>query len=141
MADDPIIAVLEDDSQRTTAMRAVLAEAFPGYRHEFFPTAPGMIGFLKENLGAIRLLSLDHDLGPVVEHGGPNSGTGMDVARFLARRDPVCHVILHSSHLPSVQRMEEELGEAGWNCSRVTAGAGTEWVATGWRAEVERCLR
>jgi hypothetical protein len=105
-----VVAILEDDPGRAGAMRAVLASL--GVEHVIHDSAAAMNEWLAANLAKVRLLSLDHDLGPSREHadgGRLDPGIGREVADFLAARAPSCPVIVHSSNGPAAQS-DQRLG-------------------------------
>jgi len=86
------VAILEDDPNRITAMRACVTETLPGIEVVVFDDAREMIGWLGRNLGDVVLTSLDHDL-PLRGHEGKtiDCGTGREVADYLASVPPTLH--------------------------------------------------
>jgi hypothetical protein len=98
-----------------------------------------MIREVEPYLPAARLIPLDHDLEPA---GGQaeDPGDGIDVARFLAERRPVCPVIIHSSNGRRSDWMMGEFELGGWRCKRV-APLGDDWIEAYWRAVVRKLLK
>lgn len=98
-----------------------------------------MIREVEAFLPSARLISLDHDLEP---WGGDSEdpGEGIDVARFLAGRAPVCPVIVHSSNGTRSDWMIGELDLGGWDFRRV-APIGDDWIESYWGAIVRKLLR
>jgi hypothetical protein len=136
------IAILEDDDRRIDRMRAVLKSICPWHGTHVFGRAPDMIGWLRENLGRLALISLDHDLLPRLDDAGPSRppGNGMDVAGFLAGQPPACPVILHTSNYFAAPAMEEVLARAGWNVKRIVPFWDLEWIDSAWGVAVEMKL-
>src|SRR3954471_7369311 len=98
------IAILEDNSQRTAAMRDVLRKLCSDCEHYFFDNAPDMIAWLEQHLDDVVLFSLDHDLGSNRTRNGKvfDPGTGRDVAEFLATQPCSCPLLIHSNNYPAV---------------------------------------
>lgn len=132
------LLLLEDDADRLDRFRAVVAARFPALRLVTWPSAVAMIAELDHHLSAARLISLDHDLEP--EPGQPDPGDGLDVAKWLAVRAPVCPVVIHTSNTRRGDAMEGELDLAGWAYRRVLP-VGDDWVEVDWYRVVRRLLR
>lgn len=131
------VAVLEDDAGRVAEMRECLREVLPRYEPVFFDDAGAMIGWLKEHLGEVVLMSLDHDLPVRVGEDGRvvDCGTGRMVADYLAEWPETCPVIVHSSNEFCAPGMVRESVDAGWSVVRVRPGAEERWVRRGWAIE------
>ncbi len=133
------VAILEDDTPRIERMQAVLAESLPAYEVAIFADAQRMIDWLAGHMAAVVLVSLDHDLPIRTPEGLPiDSGTGRQVANYLASRPPTCPVIVHSSNPYFAPGMFFALKDAGWPCSRVYPSDDTAWIAITWGPEVVR---
>src|SRR5438105_2627012 len=94
------IAVLEDNADRTAAMRRCLEDRFYQFQARFFDEPAAMMDYLRTHLPETVVICLDHDL---ELKPGPDGllidpGTGREVAEFLARHTPVCPVVIHSSN-------------------------------------------
>src|SRR4051812_20324905 len=113
------IVLLDDEPDRIAAMRPLSAERFPKHEVVVFENAPDMIAWLAEHLSSVRLLSLDHDLGPNQQRNGEtfDPGIGRDVADFLATRPPQCPVVLHTTNRQALPGMRAVLEDAGWQVS------------------------
>jgi hypothetical protein len=137
-----IIAVLEDDMGRTTAMKEALDSAPFGAELVFFDNAPDMISWLKSNLANVCLLCLDHDLGPnrVRDDNQFDPGIGRDVVDFLVTQSPTCVVIIHSSNAMGANGMTTALEGAGWSAERVVPYDDLVWVKERWNARVRSYL-
>ena len=88
MASARVIAILEDDPDRTCELTKCLHAQCPGYEVVVFDNAPDMIAWLALHLEELRLVCLDHDLGPnrIRDAEVFDPGTGRDVADYLADR-------------------------------------------------------
>ena len=137
-----VIAVLEDDAERTSAMKTVLGEAVPAADVVFFDNAPDMIEWLAGNLSRVRLLCLDHDLGPNRDRDGErfDPGIGRDVVNFLITEAPACFVIIHSSNSIGANGMLSALEEVGWSAERVVPYGDLTWVTERWNERVRSLM-
>jgi hypothetical protein len=137
-----VIAVLEDDAGRTAAMHGVLSSVAPAADVVFFDNAPDMIDWLTSNLSNVRLLCLDHDLGPNRERDGErfDPGIGRDVVDFLINHAPACSVIIHSSNSIGANGMKTALELAGWSAERVGPYGDLTWVTERWNERVLSCM-
>ena len=128
------IVILEDDPRRRAAMRDALADRLPQYPPRFFTTAPEAARYLDRHLDRALLIVLDHDLDPIPVHArrSLDAGTGRDVADFLAAREPVCPVVIHTTNRPAAVGMETELTDAGWAASVVASHGDLEWIGNEW---------
>lgn len=136
------VAILEDEVDRITAMRASLAEVLPTLEIAIFDEAQQMIAWLGSHLGQVALISLDHDL-PLRQEADTiiDCGTGRQVADYLVSMPPTCPVIVHSSNNPCASGMFFALKDAGWPCSRVYPSADPAWIPDAWAAQVRRYVR
>ena len=141
----PAVAILEDHPDRVTAMQAVLAEVLPGVECHFFPGAPEMLAWLRDEGGLARavLISLDHDLDSVVpvhlQHRDP--GCGRDVADWLASQPAVCPVVVHTTNEQAAPGMMRVLRERGWPVWRVYPRDGHAWIGTDWASDLRDLIR
>src|SRR5260221_570987 len=115
------IAILEDNLDRQAVMRRCLADRFYTFEARFFDESAEMIRFLAEHLAETVAISLDNDLemkpGP---HGRMiDPGSGVEVAKYLASREPVCTVIIHTTNTDAAEKSKTLLEEAGWRTRRV----------------------
>jgi hypothetical protein len=138
-----LVAILEDDPARVTAMRPVLAELLPACEPHFFDHAASMIGWLEQHVADVVLISLDHDLPFFCARDGTvtDFGTGRQVVDYLCTMDVRCPVIVHSSNHHFAPGMVQCLKEAGFVHGRVYPYDGTAWVALGWAEQIRSYLR
>lgn len=134
------IWIFEDNLDRIAVMRNCLDDRLgvrtPPVVHR---TAPWFIENIESELSEIRLISLDHDIEDI-DSSTFDPGTGRDVADFLATKQPVCLVIIHSTNVPTAIGMEMTLQEAGWRTRRFTPYDDTEWIGEMWIETVEELL-
>jgi CheY-like chemotaxis protein len=136
------IAILEDNEDRQAVMRAFLKDRFYTYDARIFDDAGAMIRYLEEHLADTLVISLDHDLelkpGPDGRCFDP--GTGREVADYLANKEPVCPVIIHTSNSQAALGMEMVLKDAHWKTRRVLPFDDSHWIATDWFPAVRRAI-
>jgi hypothetical protein len=134
-----MLLMLEDDRERIERFTATLLANAPSMPLMVWRSAGRMIREIEPFLPSARLISLDHDLEPVEgEEGDP--GDGIDVARFLAARPPVCPVIIHSSNGSRSDWMIGEFELGGWKYKRV-APIGDDWIEAYWGRVVCKLIR
>ena len=127
------IAILEDNVDRTVAMRAALADKIYLYEPHFLPTAPLMLAWLDQHFDETIAISLDHDLElPPLAVDRTDPGDGRAVADTLASRVPNCPVVIHTTNIPAGDGMEATLVEAGWKTYRVTPCDDLRWIRETW---------
>ena len=134
------IVILEDNEERRAVMRSCLADRFYQYETLFFLDPNEMIRFLDNNLDDTIVVSLDHDLELLPTASGRciDPGTGREVADYLAGKDPVCPVIIHTSNGPAALGMEMVLRDAHWQTHRVIPMEDTEWIPRHWFRTIRR---
>lgn len=134
------IAILEDNEDRRTAMRACLADRFYQYEAEFFDDARELIAFLQANLSDTILISLDNDLELKPDGQGRwiDPGSGQDVAAYLTQRAPACPVVLATTNTLAAAGMEGVLRESGWETHRVIPFDDVNWIPGEWFRAVRR---
>lgn len=133
-----MLLMLEDDRERIERFTATLGAIAPSVPLVVWRSARTMIREIEPFLPASRLISLDHDLEP--NEGEDEPGDGIDVARYLAARPPICPVIVHSSNGSRSDWMIGEFELGGWKCKRV-APIGDDWIEAYWGAVVRKILR
>ncbi len=118
-------------------MTVQLREYDPTIQAIMSHTAPAFIRNFDSHSSSTCLISLDHDLEAPIEDGDP--GDGVQVAEFLAARNSICPVIVHSSNIERADLMIYLLRNAGWKVERV-GPIGDDWIETSWRLEVQNLL-
>ena len=137
-----LIGILDDSvevrqSEMTRAIDSLRIAAITVHHDN----ARDFIDWLADAWTGIRLVSLDHDLGPTREREGQrfDPGTGMDVADFLVSKPPAFPVIVNSSNPMDSPIMVQRLESAGWKVRRVIPFM-DEWIPTIWLQAVENAL-
>jgi hypothetical protein len=133
-----MLLLLEDDRERIGRFQATLLTVAPSLPLKVWRSARQMIREVEPFLPAARLISLDHDLEPA-EGDEEDPGDGIDVARFLAVRPPVCPVIIHTSNRSRSDWMIGEFELGGWSSRRV-APIGDDWIESYWGEVVGNLL-
>ena len=136
------VAILEDDTNRLLEMKACLDELLPEYVHCFFDSATEMVNWLEENISSVVLISLDHDL-PIIQYRmgkRVEAGTGRFVADYLATREPVCPVIVHSLSSNNGEGMARVLTDTKWPVTRIQPFGEYEWVRQIWKPLIENYI-
>jgi hypothetical protein len=135
-----IIAVLEDNGDRTAEMDRLLADKFPFYQRKFLRTACEALPWIEENWQRIICLSLDHDLEPCSEYPSVDPGIGRDVSSFVAAKEPAFPVVLHTTNATAAIGMESDLSENGWNVQRVLPYDDLAWISEAWLPAVRNAI-
>jgi len=136
----PEIAILEDNAERCAEMRRCLASV--PCNIVYFADVAQMCSWLEDDRAHLALICLDNDL-PIYrdeENRLIDAGSGVQVAEYLAQRNPICPVIVHSSNAPAAHTMAAVLKESGWSVSRVIPHDCHAWIADEWKKEVCACL-
>jgi len=132
------ILLLEDNAERIAGFQNAVAALGNCFDLKIWHDAPSMIAACAAFFPNAALICLDHDLNP--QPGGPaETGTGLEVAQFLADFLPVCPVLIHSSNTDRVYSMHNELRFADWIVDRV-GPLGSDWIETSWSRRVRELL-
>lgn len=136
------IAILEDNRDRIEAMASCLADRFHQYEARFFDDAARMVEFLQEHLDDTIVLSLDHDLElkPGKTGHSIDSGTGRDVADYLAQRPPACPVVIATTNIAAAEGMDQVLKDAHWQTYRVVPFDDSSWIHSDWLKTIHRAI-
>lgn len=136
------IVILEDNLDRQALMRECIADRFYTFEARFFDEAAQMIEFLDKNLAETIVISLDNDLELKIGADGRSvdPGEGRHVAEFLAARQPVCPVIIHTTNAIAAEAMTKMLKATGWKTRRVIPFDDMNWITTNWFAAMRRAI-
>ncbi|HAB16254.1 MAG TPA: hypothetical protein PLX89_07535 [Verrucomicrobiota bacterium] len=91
------ILILEDNEERIAAFELAVAAIDPNLKLQVWHDAPAMIVEAPSWLTRTALISLDHDLNRL-PGAIDDPGSGLNVATWLARQQPICPVIIRSSN-------------------------------------------
>ena len=136
------IVILDDEPDRLRAMVPVLSRKHPELKVVTFDNAPDVNAWFASNLESCVLICLDHDLGPTRKRDGEvfDPGIGRDVADFLATREPVCPIVIHTTNTFARPGMILVLEESGWSVSFVSPYSDTLWIREVWAEEIEHVI-
>jgi hypothetical protein len=134
----PVILMLEDDTERRDRFQSVVVSRLPDHRLLVWRSAVLMMAEAEAQLPDAALIALDHDL--IEEAGQPDPGDGLQVAKWLAERPPICPVVIHTSNTRRGDAMEGELQLAGWAYRRILP-LGDDWIEVDWYHAVRKLLR
>lgn len=135
--------ILEDNADRRSAMKTVLADLLPNLVIEFFVTSKEMIERIDHGgLFDVAFISLDNDLDMVRTVNGEliDAGDGVAVASFLGQISPITPVIVHTTNTAAGDQIIERLGSLHWKLSRVVPYGDLQWVSESWRSTVRDFL-
>ncbi|WP_321188425.1 cyclic-phosphate processing receiver domain-containing protein [Roseiconus lacunae] len=122
--------MLEDDLDRISRFRAVLALHHPAVTLDVHRTAPEFIDAYS-CLGRVPdLICLDHDLF-TDSPDDPDPGDGCDVSAFLVTRKPIAPAVIHSTNAAAADSMLYSMRDAGWDVDRI-APLGEDWIESYW---------
>lgn len=136
------ILILEDNEDRRAIMQDCLHDRFHQYESVFFDDANTMRDYLKANLPSALVISLDHDLELKSVQNGDliDTGTGREVADFLASQPPSCPVIIATTNSTAGESMEFLLRDARWETHRVYPWGGLEWISNQWFPAIRKAI-
>ena len=136
-----LIAILEDDENRVSAMRNVITTKLPRFDVLVFDNAPDIIEWITTSVKLAALMSLDHDLGANQQRQNKvfDPGVGRDVVDLLISMEPICPVIIHTSNSVAGDGMQFALEDAKWQTARVIP-IGDGWIEAEWQEKVTQLM-
>ena len=136
------IAIHEDNAERREAMQRCLTDRFYTFSHHFFDESGDMIRFLRDHLAETIAISLDNDLElkPAADGRMIDPGSGVEVAEFLATREPVCPVIIHTTNSSAAEKSKGLLEAAGWRTRRIVPFDDMSWIEADWYFALRRAV-
>jgi hypothetical protein len=126
-----LLLVLDDDRNRLYGFEQVVARLGDGWEIRTWRDAPSMLAELDRVMPGAGLISLDHDL-YADSRSDPDPGTGRMVADALAKRSPVCPVLVHSTNTDAAWGMHNALRAGGWIVELVHQLGQPEWIPSLW---------
>ena len=124
------ILILEDNDWRICHFKTAVASLGPEFRLQLWCDAPSMMEECLPLLPECCLISLDHDLSPM-PGATRDPGTGLEVAEWLAKQEPVCPVIIHTSHTERRWSMHNEFRFGKWT-AEIVLPMGEHWISDSW---------
>jgi putative addiction module component (TIGR02574 family) len=135
------ILILEDNAERGMAMLERMQDRFPQFVTRIARTSGSMIQLLERAGDRVHGIALDHDLEDVCTGESRfDAGDGRRVADYLAKRWPLCPVIVHTTNLSAGDGMERVLSDAGWEVTRITPYGHLDWIHEMWFAAMRAAL-
>lgn len=126
-----LLLILDDDRIRLRGFDDIVPRLGKEWVIRSWRDAPSMMAELDLLLGEAQLISLDHDLYKD-SPSDPDPGTGRMIADLLAKRVPVCPVIVHSTNTDAAWGMFNELTFSGWKVELVHHLNQPTWIAELW---------
>lgn len=123
--------ILEDKAERRAAFERVAPSL--GLRVKMWADAEQMQAECEKYFDEAALISLEQDLHV------DDRGTGLDVAKFLAEKAPVCPVIVHTANTDRSYSIFNELRFADWKVERV-GPVGDRWIDKYWTNKAREML-
>lgn len=125
------VLILEDKPERKAAFERVAPSL--GLRVKIWDDADRMRRECEKFLPDAALISLEQDLDI------NDRSTGLDVAKFLAEKSPVCPVIVHTGNTDRSFSIFNELRFAAWNVDRV-APICEGWIDKYWKPKARQLM-
>ena len=122
--------ILEDNEDRIRDFKSAIGLLSPEFQLRLWSVAPTMMAECLPLLPECCLISLDHDLHPMLGATG-DPGTGLEVAELLGRHDPVCPVIIHTSNTERRWSMYNEFRFGKWQVE-IVPPVGERWILRSW---------
>jgi CheY-like chemotaxis protein len=122
------ILILEQKEERQEAFKRVAPTL--GMRVKIWEDAAQMQAECEKYLDDAVLISLEQDL-DAAPGQVKDPGTGLDVAKYLAERQPVCPVIVHTANTDRSFSIYNELRFANWLVDRVPP-VFDRWIERHW---------
>jgi hypothetical protein len=132
------VLILDDKPERQAEFERIAPTLGDNFEVLIWKDANRMRKECERFLGRAALISLEHDLDPAPgECADP--GSGLDVAKFLAEKKPVCPVIVHTSNTDRSFSILNELRFADWRVDRV-GPIGDRWIEKYWTPKAKELL-
>lgn len=126
------ILILEDNKERRASFERAVRELGGGFEIKFWDDPALMARECEKYFPYAALISLEHDL------QNPH-GTGLDLAKFLAEKRPVCPVLVHTENSERCFSMINELRFSDWVVDRVPP-IGQEWILRRWAPKAQQLI-
>jgi hypothetical protein len=132
------VLILEDKPERQAEFERIATTLGEQFQVLIWDDANRMRKECERFLPRAALISLEQDLDakPGV---ASDPGSGLDVAKFLAEKAPVCPVIVHTSNTDRSFSILNELRFADWRVDRV-GPIGERWIEKYWTPKAREML-
>lgn len=134
-----VLLILDDDRNRLYGFEQVVGGLGEGWEIRTWRDAPSMIAEIDRHLPDAGLISLDHDL-YADSQSDPDPGSGRMVADALAKRQPVCPVLVHSTNTDAAWGMHNVLRRGRWTVELVHQLGQPEWIPALWLPAARRMV-
>lgn len=134
-----VLLILDDDRVRLRGFEEIAPKLGAQWAIAAWRDAHSMISEISRHWDDARLITLDHDL-LTDARTDPDPGSGRVVAEFLAKRGPVCPVIVHSRNTDAAWGMFNVLSYSGWTVELVHHLDQTEWIEEKWLPVARRLV-
>jgi hypothetical protein len=132
------VLILEDKPERQAEFQRIAPTLGDQFEVLIWDDANRMRKECERFLPNAALISLEHDLDPK-PGGHADPGSGLDVAKFLAEKKPVCPVIVHTMNTDRSFSILNELRFADWRVDRV-GPIGERWIEKYWTSKAREML-
>ena len=132
------VLILDDKPERQAEFERMGPTLGDGFEVLIWDDANRMRNECERFLPRAALISLEQDLNPKPGASG-DVGSGLDVAKFLAEKNPVCPVIVHTSNTDRAFSILNELRFADWRVDRV-GPVGDRWIEKYWTTKARELL-
>src|SRR5687767_7979103 len=134
------VLILEDKPERRAEFERIAPTLGQDFELLFWDDAKRMQHECERYLPHAALISLEHDLNtPPGASADADPGSGLEVAKFLAEKTPVCPVIVHTANTDRSFSIINELRFAEWRVDRV-GPIGDRWIEKYWRPKAQQML-
>jgi hypothetical protein len=132
------VLILEDKPERQAEFERLAPTLGDDFEVLIWDDANRMRTECERFLSRAALISLEHDLDP--KPGAcADPGCGLDFAKFLAEKKPVCPVIVHTMNTDRSFSILNELRFADWRVDRV-GPIGERWIEKHWARKAKELL-
>lgn len=132
------VLILEDKPERQAEFERLAPTLGEQFEVLIWDDANRMRSECERFLPQAALISLEQDL-DAKPGATTDPGSGLDVAKFLAEKKPVCPVIVHTSNTDRSFSILNELRFADWRVDRV-GPFGERWIEKYWAQKAKEML-
>ncbi len=126
------ILILEDNKERRASFERAARELGGGIEVKIWDDPAQMQKECEKYFPYAALISLEHDL-------SHDRADGLEIAKFLAEKRPVCPVLIHTANSDRCFSMMNELRFADWVVDRVPP-VGDSWINRKWAPKAKELI-